>query len=191
LGLYIACGIVGGGLMLLSAFGGVFGHHDVGADGGAGVDGGSHSLEKSFDKGGGLWIPFFSVRFWTHFVGGFGVLGTVLNLTGYGAEPLAGLVSAGVGLGLGLGAAWVYRLLQKEQKDANTKSDDFLGVAGTLSVAARGNDPGKVRVTVRGDIIDLLALSDSGQDLSAGEEVVIVGIEGDKARVLRKGDILS
>lgn len=177
--------------MLLSAFGGVFGHHDVGTDGGGDVDSGSHSLEKSLDKGGELWIPFLSLRFWTHFIGGFGVLGTVLNFTGHGAEPLAGLVSAGVGLGLGLGAAWVFRLLQKEQIDASTKADDFLGVAGTLSVAARGNDPGKVRVTVRGDIIDMLALSDSGQDLSAGEEVVIVGIEGDKARVLRKGDILN
>jgi membrane protein implicated in regulation of membrane protease activity len=211
IGLYIACGILGVGLILLSALGSVFGGHDADA---SSADLGGHSPDaaldgpqevshvdwtqvgaKTFEKGiesvhtSGLWLPFFSLRFWTYFLGGFGLLGTLLTLFKQGTEPLVGIVSSATGLFLGLVAAYAWRILIRQQVDASTKEADFLGVIGTQSVAARGHEPGKVRVMVRGELIDLLALSDDGQTISAGEEVVVVGIEGDHARVTRKDQL--
>jgi hypothetical protein len=48
-----------------------------------------------------------------------------------------------------------------------------------------------VRTSVRGDIIDFVALSEAGESFAPGDEVMIVGIEGDKARVARKQDFLG
>lgn len=219
--IYIACAIAGGGLILLSALGGIFGSHDIdhSADAEVGLDvshdgpDGVHDLAmdhatdthgsmsdvlakvggKGLETAGssGFWLPFLSIRFWTYFVGGFGILGTVLSLFGIESEPMRLYASLGTGVFLGLVAAYVWRFIQKDQLDASTKEGDFIGAMGTMTVSSRNHEPGKVRVSVRGELIDLIARTTDDQDVSAGEEVVVVEIDGGLARVMKKSELLK
>lgn len=207
IGLYLAVGIVGVGLVLLAALGGLLGHHDMDNSAEAHMasdhdvshdDAQLHDVaSKTFDKGveaahgAGLWLPFFTLRFWTGMAAGFGLYGTLATFLKVSAEPLTLIVSLLAGAVVGTGSALLYRTLQLQQKDSTTKAEDLLGVEGRLLVGAKGHDLGKVRLSVRGELIDMLAVSQNGQDILEGEEVIVVGIEGSNAQVLSKREILS
>lgn len=204
---YIVAAIVGGGMIVFSALAGLGAHADVGGDLGHDVGGGhgsvdhgaagghdvSHDAEHGHDTDhgtGALWLPFFSIRFWTYAVGTFGLIGSVLSLTRVSIEPITLAISATAGLLMGTLAAWIVRYLNKAEYSSTATEDDFLGALAQVTVPI-GELPGKVRTSVRGDIIDFVALSDPGEQFAPGEEVMIVGIEGDKARVARKKDFLG
>lgn len=194
LAVYIVAAIVGGGLIVLSALGGL--GHGTGLDD-VGGHGASFEAQHDVDTGHDLaapsdaWLPFLSLRFWTYFMGGFGGLGLLLTVLGMTREPATAALSAGMGLALGLTVAWGMRALQRMTMDNTVLSDDFLGKEAKVLVASRGSQPGKVRLSIKGDLIDMLARSESGHELEPGESVVVVAIDGNEARVERLRDVLG
>jgi membrane-bound ClpP family serine protease len=68
---------------------------------------------------------------------------------------------------------------------------DYIGVLGRTLVPVRPSQPGKVRVSIKGDTLDLIALSEGDKEIASGEEIVVVGLEGDRVRVAPKGDYLD
>jgi hypothetical protein len=44
---------------------------------------------------------------------------------------------------------------------------------------------------VKGELIDLLAVSDDGSEIAQDERVLVVNIENDRARVVRIGEFFS
>ncbi|MCW5937313.1 MAG: NfeD family protein [Fimbriimonadaceae bacterium] len=206
LALYIFCAILGGGFVLVSALGGALGHGHLDS----GADAGGHDVEGAFDhtaetdaplhghgashdavSAGSFWLPFFSLRFWTYFIGSFGVLGVALNLLKASTEPATMAIAGVTGLCIGWAAAYLIRLLGAPDNNSSIAEGDFLGSVGRVTVAVRGAQPGKVRTSIRGDLIDMIAVSDSGSDVEQGEEVLIVGIERGQARVARKSEYLG
>lgn len=197
LAVYLVCAIVAGGLIVLSALGGL-GHHGLG-DGGIDHGGDVHSgdVHSGEVHGGPLaefsefWLPFRSLRFWIYLAGTFGIVGTLLTLAKVSVEPMTGLLSGASGLVMGLIASALVRVLMKAERPAHLDQDDFLGAIGKVSVAPKDGMPGKVRTDVRGEVIDLLALPEGDAEILAGDEVVVVGIDGDRARVARKSDVFG
>lgn len=223
LSLYIALTIIGGGLVLLAALGGVFGGHDAEVSGGGPdvdahvdaptldadhgavevdhsvMDAHSHGLDMQslmgkaaeIPKDPGIWLPFFSVRFWIYFAAAFGSTGLALNLFRASQEPVTLIASLLTGLFVGVGGSLAWRLLNTSQIDASTKSKDFIGSVGRLSVGTRPGSLGRVRLYVRDEWIDLTAVSDSGEEIAQGEEVIVVSIEGVTARVIPSQEIMK
>ncbi len=211
LALYAFTLIVGGGLVLFSALGGAMGHgdvsaagdvpHDLGGHDGPGhseaamhntdAQGPGHDLREGLSGAGTLWLPFLSFRFWTYALATFGAIGLALTLLKAAAEPMAGLIAAGAGLGLGWVAAYAVQALSRPDSNSAAAQEDFLGALGRMTVATRAGAPGKVRTTVKGDVIDMVAQSEDGTDIAAGDEVLIVGFEGDRVRVARKDQFLG
>lgn len=202
LALYIISAIVGGGLILASALGALGSHagfdHDAGGlEADSGLDHSfDHSADHSVDahtiaQDAGVWLPFFSLRFWTYVFGGGGLAGLLLTLTNASAEPVTAIVSSGFGLVMGFIAAYTFRLLAKNETNTATLEADFVGALGKLTVGVRDAQPGKVRTSIRGDIIDMIAVSEPGRELPQGEEVVIVGVEGNTVRVAPRSDYLD
>jgi len=202
---YIVAAIVGGGMIVFSALAGLGAHADVGGGFGHDVDtghsgfdhdaSGSHDASHDSDHShenheGAAWLPFFSIRFWTYTVGTFGLIGTILSLTKVSVEPLTLVIAIAAGLVMGTTAAYIVRSLMKAEHATASSQEDFLGALAQVTVPI-GELPGKVRTSVRGDIIDFVALSEPGETFAPGEEVMIVGLEGDKARVARKTDFLG
>jgi membrane protein implicated in regulation of membrane protease activity len=191
LAVYTIATIVGGGLVLLSALGGL-GHH-ASVDGGA--DGFDHS--HSGDSGDGaagashdFWIPFLSLRFWTYFAAAFGGMGLALTFLKMSSEPVTGIVAAAVGVALGLTVSWIMRILPRVTMHNTVLSDDFVGKEARVLVAGEGAQPGKIRVSIKGELIDILARREDGGTIATGETVVVIGLEGNEARVARMDELM-
>jgi len=181
---YIVSAILGGGLVLISA---LFGHGDHdGAQGDLHFD---HDHDGHFDTN--LWIPFLSLRFWTYFLAVFGVCGLLLDNFTQTPEPSVALMSAGTGLVVGLAVAYLMRVARRMEADSSVRTEDFLGMTGTVTVAIRRGSMGKIRVNMKGDLIDLLAMPNEDEDLNIGEEAVIVTMENDRARVMSRTALLE
>ncbi len=223
LSLYLALAIIGGGLVLLAALGGVFGGHDAEVSGGgpeidthidaptlevdhgalevdhAAVDAHSPGLDlqslmgkaAEIPKDPGIWLPFLSIRFWIYFAATFGMTGLALNLFRASQEPVTLIASLITGLFVGVIGSLAWRILNTSQVDASTKTKDFLGSMGRLSVGTRPGSLGRVRLYVKDEWIDLTAVSDSGGEIAQGEEVIVVAIEGNTARVIPSQEILK
>jgi hypothetical protein len=197
LGLYIVTAIIGGGLMLLSALSGLGAHLDVAQHLGFG----EHSIGDhdagGHDHGGGdtdspaLWIPFLSIRFWTYAIGTFGVIGVLLTWLTRSHEPLVAGISGAMGLLMGLVAAGAFRLAQKYQSSSAVGTGDYVGSEAHVLVAVRPGHPGKVRMSIRGDLIDMIAMGEGDSSIEAGEQVFVTGLEGNQVRVARQAGYLD
>ncbi|MBL8068674.1 MAG: hypothetical protein JNM28_09515 [Armatimonadetes bacterium] len=189
LALYVVTGVVGLGLIILSALG-ALGGSDVDHDAHFEI-GGHHEFDASpeaphgidhdhgLDHGGSdFWLPFFSLRFWTYLLGGFGGFGILLTVIGLNQEPLRVVASSCVGLVSGLGAAIAMRYFQTHRMDSSISEKDYLGASARVTVAPSPGSPGKVRLVVKDETIDMLALPLEGQAIAAGDQVVVVSVDG-------------
>lgn len=181
---YIICAIVGGGLMLLSAF--FHGDH-----GGHEADAGTDAHFESGHADAHLWIPFLSLRFWTYFLGVFGILGLLLANFSDVPEPARAMTSVATGLGVGLLVAYLMRVAPRFEVDSSAKTEDFLGAIGRVVVAIRPGQEGKIRLNLKGDIIELLALPSNDESLEIGSDAIVVALENDRARVISRSELLE
>ena len=118
------------------------------------------------------------------------MIGLVLTLTKVSVEPITVGIAIGTGVLMGSIAAYFVRFLTKTENTSSVGDHDFLGALAKVSVRI-GELPGKIRTSVKGDIIDMVALGEHGETFEQGEEVMIVGMEGNDARVVRKADYLG
>lgn len=177
---YIVCLVIGGVLVLLGAIsGGHSGDHSI--------DGG-HDMSHA-DGHADSWIPFFSLRFWTYALAGFGLCGLLTE--GYAKVPtsMALPVSIGTGLAAGLGVSYIVRWAMRTEANSSAGTKDLMGATGRVMVPIRSGLPGKIRCQIKGDWIEILALPEDGETIESGEEVVILTVEKDRAMVMRKAGL--
>lgn len=183
--LYLFTLIVGAVLLGASI---LLGGHDADAE--ADVDA-EASAEHDADVGAhgdisGLLLSVLSLRFWTFFFAFFGLTGLVLDLLGLVESEWVTLALALVmGLGTGAGATTVIRKLSGDTSGKAVESSDYIGKTAKVVVPIRGGSVGKVRVDVKGSSIDLLASGIDEDSFAGHEEVLIVEMDGPKARVAR------
>lgn len=177
--LYIVSLVVGGALVVLSLFGGDS-HHGGDHDFHAGAD---HDADHG-DGSQDVWIPFFSLRFWTYFAMTFGAAGLILTFLVKTAEPTAGMFAGATGLITGLLVSFGMRMLSKSDIDSSIKSSEMMGKEAQVVVAIRPGQLGRVRISVKGEVLELLASSDDVDALEAGATAVIVEMDGDRVKVV-------
>ncbi|HEY8432896.1 MAG TPA: hypothetical protein VIL20_31205 [Sandaracinaceae bacterium] len=180
------------GAVLLGASILLGGHDDADVDGGD-VDGEAEA-ELGEDVGGhgdvsGFLLSFLSLRFWTFFFAFFGLTGLVLDLFDLVGNDWATLgIALGMGLGTSVGATAVLRALSADTSGHVVESKDYVGKTARVIVPFEGGKVGKVRVDVKGSTVDLLATGLEEEEAFDGrEEVLIVEMEGARARVARLG----
>lgn len=189
--LYAVMALVGGGLVLLSAFGGHDHHVDHGgsldlqADHDAHIEVAHHGDVPASD----VWVAFLSLRFWTYFATITGLLGLLLTLFTELSPTLVAGTSFTTGFLGGLLVALLIRYLQRAEGGSNIGVDDMIGADARVLVAIRPGEEGKVRCRVRGETIDMLAVFDGEHTIPAGSEVMIVSVEGSRARVEPKSQV--
>lgn len=201
LALYIVAAIIGGGLVLISALTGGHGHgdhdfshdHDFSSDHDLSGDNPhvDHVADNVIGPDWAMWLPFLSLRFWTYALATFGLIGWASEALTSTASPTVLTVSIICGVVMGAVVATVMRYLMKTTFDSGARTADLLGVEGRVTVPVNPGLDGKVRLTVKGDTIDFLALSNDDRILTAGEEVVVVAVENDRLRVIPKTDIFQ
>ncbi|GAA5511362.1 hypothetical protein Dcar01_00069 [Deinococcus carri] len=161
---YLLCLIVGGGLLAASLLGG---HHG---------DPGGHGLDHTSDThngGAGDLASWFSLRALVSFAAFFGLAGVVggaAGLTGAGRLVVA-LVTGGV---VGAFTAVAFRLA-RARGEVSGAATRLTGRTGQVLVPPAPGRPGKVALTVGGQIEHILARSDD--PLRAGDAVIVIGTE--------------
>lgn len=223
LGLYLAALIVGGGLVVLAAIGGIADSHsvdhdgpDFGGDHGAEVGHvGAHgytdaahvdaALSSRLEPGSPefandrpprkrtqvLWRMILNVRFWTYFLAFFGLIGFLLTILRFSVEPFTFLISLTSGLLGGAGIVATWAALKRDESNSAVSATHLLGTMGPMIVACRPGEPGKVRLTVKGELIDMLAIGHAGESIERGTQVTVVDIDGMYARVTAVEEFLQ
>ncbi|MCG9891401.1 MAG: NfeD-like protein [Thermosynechococcaceae cyanobacterium MS004] len=190
--IYSFCALVGGGFVLLSAFGG--------------LDGPDFDLDWEFDpdwsdpgrsNAQSRWIyktlrPFIwlleslsNFKFWTFGACFFGLTGLLLNYI----QPSLGttiilVIALGMGLIIGLLAARLLRMLHRRQVNSLIQTEDFVGTLATVEIPFDQSSRGKVRIQIKDSILELSAFTNDTKPLQLGEQVVVIGIENNRVWVV-------
>jgi len=166
--LYVMSLIVGGGLLVLSLVAG----GEVGAA--DGVDGGGLEGTESGEGSSGSALPLASMFFWTFFLAFFGLTGVLLSFLAPGAGTLLTVLFAvGMGVGAALIASRVLRGLGRSEVDSSVRPTDLVGRLGRVVVPVGREQPGKIRVELKGRTVELLAYGDETVPLAPSQRVYV------------------
>ncbi|MGV3619147.1 MAG: hypothetical protein ACO1SV_27795 [Fimbriimonas sp.] len=180
--LYIVSAIVAGVLIVLSLVGAGDAEHD------SPTGEFNEAVHETFTD---HWLPFFSLRFYTYFFAGFGTTGLLLQFLTKTDPTTSAIISGVVGFGTGLVVSYLVRLLRVTEASGEAKEKDFLSKDGLVLVPIRGGTPGKIRLSVKGDAIDILATTEEDQTIEAGEAVVVVAMENGRAQVVLRDSLFG
>ncbi|MBI2388099.1 MAG: NfeD family protein [Deltaproteobacteria bacterium] len=171
---YLSALILGAGMLALQA---IMGHD---ADGDVDAD---HDADHDASL-------LFSSRFWIFLALAFGLAGTLLTLFHLASVAVVLGLSTFSGLASGLFAAWVLRALKQGQVSSSASVDEAVGRVAEVLVPCEKGKVGKVRLSLRGQTVDLLAMGGE-HPLNVGTKVVVEEIEGGIARVTRAPDEIT
>ena len=183
---YLTAAIIGVGLVLVTFLLGGDSDSEMETE----LDG---ELEGDGHDGGGFdilgWLPITSLRFWTFFLAGFGLVGIATQF-GKLATALAVPISVGAGYVAGIAVSALYRKLHATQTDSSVTPADYVGSDAKVILPVGSGRTGKIRLSVKGMVIELLAESEGESDFVAGDTVTIyqVNAEG-HALVTGKTDL--
>jgi membrane protein implicated in regulation of membrane protease activity len=125
-----------------------------------------------------------SLRFWTFAAMAFGLFGSTMHFLGL-ASPRSTLIASVV---LGLFCGWLasYTFYKLGRRSANTGSEatELLGQVGRVTLAPNREGRAKVRLRVRGQLVDYVATTDDHK-LQAGASVMVEEVRGDEVHVSR------
>ncbi len=92
-----------------------------------------------------------------------------------------------VALGILTGAlivGLIYLKRRRQVVDSLVRINNIVGCFGTVEVPFNHNSPGKVRVNLKGSLVDFVAFTNETQQFNQGDRVVIVATKGNKVWVV-------
>lgn len=165
MGIYLICLIVGGVLFGLSLLGGA--DHDVGGpDLSAEHPGADHA-------GAGDVASWFTLRALVSFVTFFGLAGVLGGVAGVSGRVQFGMALV-CGLAVGGFTAYLFRLA-RTRGEVSGGAGRLAGRTGEVLVSPAPGRPGRVAVTISGQVTQLAAHSDDV--LRPGDAVIVIGQE--------------
>ncbi|NEQ36869.1 MAG: NfeD-like protein [Okeania sp. SIO3I5] len=186
---YLFCLIIGGAFVALSAFSGLDGvdfdqdfEPDLEIIDQGNKQGNTSIYNQSRRR---LWLPFLSLKFWTFGSCFFGLTGVLLsNLSPSLSPTIIAIISIIVGLLCGTIMAYVLHTLKNRPANSLVRSDDLLGLSGTVEIPFNKNSKGKIRVNVKESMVEFIAFSEENREFTKGEKVFIVGVENNRVWVV-------
>ncbi len=95
-------------------------------------------------------------------------------------------ISIAIGIFVGALIVWfIYFWRRRQIIDSLMKPEDLVGLCGIVELPFDVNSKGKVRVAVKGSMVDLIALTDDQQGFQIGDRILIVQMKGNKVWVVR------
>ncbi|MEM9219583.1 MAG: NfeD-like protein [Cyanobacteria bacterium P01_F01_bin.150] len=191
--LYWLCFVLGGTFVALSAFGGLDGVEfdaeidtDIELRAPTPHDPSQSSFKTISSKVRFAINVLTSFRFWTASSGFFGLTGLLLSwlYPSFGAW-LVFTIALLMGVLLGTAIASTLVALHIRQVDSLVRSTDLAGLMGVVELPFDAHSRGKIRVDVRGTLVDFVARTDEqGQVFEQGDRVLVVGAENNRLWVV-------
>jgi membrane protein implicated in regulation of membrane protease activity len=174
---YILSAIAGGILVAASALLG--GDHDA------------HVGDTDFDDIDGhegihsdIYLPILSLRFWTFFAACFGITGLLLTNFSSASPVIVAVVSAVTGVIAGLSTFAIMRRMRDMDSDSGVKEEHLIGREGRVLVGLSPGREGKIRVDVKGELVDMTAFTEDDAPLTPGDRALVVSIDNGRANVV-------
>ena len=126
-----------------------------------------------------------SLKFWTFGSCFFGLAGLLFSLLQPTLSPLGvAVIAAGVGIVCGAAMAGILLFLRQRQADSLVRSADLAGLTGSVEVPFDSTRKGKVRLKLKGSMVDFIAFTDDPQGFAQGDQVWVVGTEHNRLWVV-------
>lgn len=126
-----------------------------------------------------------SLKFWTFGSGFFGLTGVLLSTT---HPTLAAVwvfaIALLVGLSIGFLAAAVLQALRRQRVNSLIQPQDWVGAKGTVELPFDAQSRGKVRLQLKGSLVDVIAFTNDTKPLNVGESIVVIGSENNRVWVV-------
>ncbi len=95
-------------------------------------------------------------------------------------------ISITIGIFVGALIVWfIYFWRRRQIIDSLMKPEDLVGLCAIVELPFDANSKGKVRVDVKGSMVDLIALTDDRQGFKVGDRVLIIQMQNNKVWVVR------
>ena len=169
LALYLGALVVAVGVVGVQAFAG----HDADASG--------HDVSHAGDHEAPPWALLLSLRFWSFAMLAFGLSGALLTLFGLAGAGVTAAIAIALGAISGAFASVVIRRMTHKGPSSQVLQSEVVGRVGRVLVPSDAGTLGKVRVEVRGQIVDYVAAS--REPLEADDVVVIEDFDGREVNV--------
>ena len=197
--IYYFCLLVGGIFVALSVIGG-FDGADIDndfdtdieiTDNFANTQASETLLANKRHRGKLFSLPILSFKFWSFGSCFFGLTGILLSMLRPNMPlSVVAVISIAIGSFCGTAITTVLRTLQQHQADSLVRPSDVVGLSGKVEIPFDSMSRGKVRVNVRGSMVDFVAFSTHPRRFTQGELVFIVEMKGNKVWVIPE-DALS
>ncbi|MCB9672492.1 MAG: hypothetical protein H6736_08010 [Alphaproteobacteria bacterium] len=129
-----------------------------------------------------IWIPIFSMRFWTFGSAAFGFTGVVLTLGALNA--IVTLLVAGVfGTGTGTAAAYFFKALKKDSVTGTTSLKGYRGEEARVVLPIEPGGRGKIVLETASGYLELIATTKDDTSIPRGATVLIAGVRDGVADV--------
>lgn len=170
---FIACAVLGGGVLIVQLLLGLLGVIDAGADGHVGDGHGLGSIQGASEG-----LDLLSVRTLSAGVAFFGIGGLAGLATPFGllaAIPLAVVFGLAAMLGTAVAMRWMLRF----EDDGTVSIHGAVGATGTVYLAIPGDrqGSGKVMLTLQNRIVEYQAIT-SAAPLPTGAAIMVVDVVG-------------
>lgn len=155
---------------------------DVTADG----DSDFHVGHVSGHDGVGF-VDLLSLRFLFLFAAFFGLTGTLLGLSDAG-ESFTLITSILTGAVIGLGGNYFIKSVGYKSVSSDVTGRDLIGASATVVIPFSPGEHGKIKLISKGRQVSLVAApleDDSDLEFRLGEDVVVVGLNGSVAEVVK------
>ena len=201
--------IIGGGLLLISALGGIGGHADVDAgtsfdvDAHAGLDVDTHAgigdtsgtdlhadlahAVHAAHGGAAALSTWFSIRFVVFFLALFGAMGVILtHLSTLGVVTTL-VVALASGMVVGQIVHHVFRAIRRTSGDSTPQPADYVNKLARVTIAVVPPDQGEIALQVRGgEHYVPAAIGGLPRRFNIGDEVVVIGYRAGVASVVSR-----
>ncbi len=95
-------------------------------------------------------------------------------------------ISIAIGVFIGALIVWfIYFWRRREVIDSLMKPEDLVGLYGIVELPFNSDSKGKIRVDVRGSMVDLIALTDDEEGFRLGDRVLVIQMQNNKVWVTR------
>jgi len=99
-------------------------------------------------------------------------------------------ISLAVGIVLGAVVVWLIYLQRRRQLvDSLVRTNHVVGRSGTVEIPFNSHTQGKVRVNVKGSLVDFVAFTDEHREFSMGDRVFVVAMKKNKVWVVSEDTI--
>lgn len=131
-----------------------------------------------------LYLPFLSLRFWTYFAATFGAMGLLLTNFSSTVEPFIAIASLVTGVAAGFLTHLAMRAINQRESDGGIKEEHLVGKEARVLVGVGPDREGKVRLDVKGELVDMTAFTQEGLLLNPGDRALVVSIDEGKANIV-------